>query len=238
MGQAVRRWEDLTWHDLRGIDADRTVVVLPVAAIEQHGPHLPLATDAIINRGILEAHLSGILTSTSLLVNARGSEEAGELRRRAPGLSVGLHVDLGGDPATGYRVYISDDGYGWSDATAVSTGTNFAYVGLTPGKVYYFKVSATNAGGESFPTETIAARVGPANPPLLLVSGFDRIDRSALIAKNDTIGTNYRMDLRRMNSYDYVVAHGEAIGAANVNFDVIFLCLLNPAPACPAAVQS
>jgi chitin disaccharide deacetylase len=51
-----------------------------------------------INRGILEAHLSGILTSASLLVNAPGSEEAGELARRAPGLSVGLHFDLGGDP--------------------------------------------------------------------------------------------------------------------------------------------
>ena len=50
-----------------------------------------------INRGILEAHLSGILTSTSLLVNAPGSEEAGELRRRAPGMSIGLHADLGGD---------------------------------------------------------------------------------------------------------------------------------------------
>jgi predicted glycoside hydrolase/deacetylase ChbG (UPF0249 family) len=50
-----------------------------------------------INRGILEAHLSGILTSASLLVNAPGSEEAGELARRAPGLSVGLHVDLGGE---------------------------------------------------------------------------------------------------------------------------------------------
>ena len=47
-----------------------------------------------INRGILEAHLHGILTSTSLLVNAPGSEEAGELRQRAPGMSIGLHADL------------------------------------------------------------------------------------------------------------------------------------------------
>lgn len=48
-----------------------------------------------VNRGILQAHEHGILTSTSLLVNAPGSEEAGELRRRAPRLSIGLHVDLG-----------------------------------------------------------------------------------------------------------------------------------------------
>jgi predicted glycoside hydrolase/deacetylase ChbG (UPF0249 family) len=47
-----------------------------------------------INRGIIEAHESGILTSTSLLVNAAGSKEAAELGRAAPDLSVGLHADV------------------------------------------------------------------------------------------------------------------------------------------------
>src|SRR5438093_11276312 len=47
-----------------------------------------------INRGILEAHQRGILTSASLLVDAPGSEEAARLGRAAPELSVGLHVDL------------------------------------------------------------------------------------------------------------------------------------------------
>jgi len=47
-----------------------------------------------INRGILEAHQRGILTSTSLLVDAPGSEEAARLGRAARELSVGLHVDL------------------------------------------------------------------------------------------------------------------------------------------------
>lgn len=46
------------------------------------------------NRGILEAHQRGILTSASLLVNARRSEEAAVLARTTPGLSVGLHADL------------------------------------------------------------------------------------------------------------------------------------------------
>ena len=43
-----------------------------------------------INRGIQEAHQRGILTSTSLLVNAAVSREAAELSRTAPELSVGL----------------------------------------------------------------------------------------------------------------------------------------------------
>ncbi len=47
-----------------------------------------------INLGILEAHRRGILTSTSLLVNAEKSEEAATLSRDAPNLSVGLHADL------------------------------------------------------------------------------------------------------------------------------------------------
>src|SRR5947208_7925070 len=49
-----------------------------------------------INRGIMEAHRSGILTSTSLLVNTAWSREAAELSRAAPELSVGLHADLRG----------------------------------------------------------------------------------------------------------------------------------------------
>ena len=47
-----------------------------------------------INLGIVEAHRLGILTSTSLLVNAERSEEAAALGRAAPKLSVGLHADL------------------------------------------------------------------------------------------------------------------------------------------------
>src|SRR5881628_541426 len=48
-----------------------------------------------VNRGILEAHKHGILTSTSLLVTTPWAEEAAELSLTAPDLSVGLHVDLG-----------------------------------------------------------------------------------------------------------------------------------------------
>ena len=47
-----------------------------------------------IDRGIIEAHQRGVLTSTSLLVNATASGEAAELSRSAPDLSVGLHADL------------------------------------------------------------------------------------------------------------------------------------------------
>ena len=53
-----------------------------------------------INRGILDAHRQGILTSASLIVNMAGSEDAALLSRTVPALSVGLHVNFtneGGD---------------------------------------------------------------------------------------------------------------------------------------------
>lgn len=49
-----------------------------------------------INRGIVEAHRGGILTSTSLMVNAPCSEEAAALTRDTPELSIGLHVHIEG----------------------------------------------------------------------------------------------------------------------------------------------
>ncbi len=47
-----------------------------------------------INRGILEAHCQGILTSTSLMVDMPAAAEAAQLRREVPKVSIGLHVCL------------------------------------------------------------------------------------------------------------------------------------------------
>lgn len=51
------RWQDLTSADFAALDPERTIALLPVAAVEQHGPHLPLATDALINAGLVAAAL-------------------------------------------------------------------------------------------------------------------------------------------------------------------------------------
>ncbi|MCC6006678.1 MAG: creatininase family protein [Rhodobacteraceae bacterium] len=49
-------WSDLTAPDLRASVDDRTVALVPVGATEQHGPHLPLNTDAVLAEGMaLEA---------------------------------------------------------------------------------------------------------------------------------------------------------------------------------------
>src|SRR5947209_7459226 len=50
---ASRHWSELTGPDIRATDMARVIAVLPFAAIEQHGPHLPLGTDMFIMEGYL-----------------------------------------------------------------------------------------------------------------------------------------------------------------------------------------
>jgi len=45
---AIRKLADLAWEEVRDMNRARTVAVLPVGAIEAHGPHLPLGTDLVI----------------------------------------------------------------------------------------------------------------------------------------------------------------------------------------------
>lgn len=47
-------WADFGADEFIGLDPLKTIAVLPIAAIEQHGPHLPVGTDAILNLGCLE----------------------------------------------------------------------------------------------------------------------------------------------------------------------------------------
>ena len=54
-GGLRRIWHEMTSPDFEGLDPERTVAVLPVAAVEQHGPHLPVWVDACLNEGVLEA---------------------------------------------------------------------------------------------------------------------------------------------------------------------------------------
>ena len=46
-------WGELTTKEFEGLDAETTIAVLPVAAIEQHGPHLAVSTDTVIANGMI-----------------------------------------------------------------------------------------------------------------------------------------------------------------------------------------
>jgi len=55
-----RDWTDIRWPDVTADEAARWIAVLPLAATEQHGPHLPLETDVMIGEAYL-ARLRALL---------------------------------------------------------------------------------------------------------------------------------------------------------------------------------
>jgi predicted glycoside hydrolase/deacetylase ChbG (UPF0249 family) len=63
-----------------------------------------------INRGIVECHRRGVVTSTSLMVEGRAAAEAAALAKDHPGLAVGLHFDVVGE---------DDKSFDLDDAAAV-----------------------------------------------------------------------------------------------------------------------
>jgi creatinine amidohydrolase len=71
MATTSRYWADLSTRDFAqlqaGGDAARTIAVLPVAATEQHGPHLPLSVDTVLVDGIVQAALPQLAAELSVL---------------------------------------------------------------------------------------------------------------------------------------------------------------------------
>lgn len=76
---------------------------------------------------------------------------------------------------TAYKLYrrVEDGGF---DNGIVVREPSIALSDLQPGKIYSFKVTAFNEGGESFPSEILACSLPEDNQkPVLIVNGFDRI---------------------------------------------------------------
>ena len=51
----VRYFPDLTGPQVTQLLTDRSILVQPLGAIEQHGPHLPLSTDSVVATAVAEA---------------------------------------------------------------------------------------------------------------------------------------------------------------------------------------
>src|SRR5215475_12853190 len=59
-----RDWTEIRWADAAPADISRWIAVLPLAATEQHGPHLPLETDVLIADAYL-ARVRELLPTTA-----------------------------------------------------------------------------------------------------------------------------------------------------------------------------
>ncbi|MDK2971232.1 MAG: hypothetical protein PWP23_987 [Candidatus Sumerlaeota bacterium] len=81
---------------------------------------------------------------------------------------------------SGYIVYRSADGRAFDNGTWVQT-PRYEVSGLEADKTVSFRVTAANAGGESFPTPVVSVRWSEGKSPLLIVDGFDRICGPAIV---------------------------------------------------------
>jgi creatinine amidohydrolase len=100
-----RAWADLAWPEFKSLPAN-TVAILPVAAIEQHGPHLPVGVDAAIGAGILAraldllpAHVPALaLPMTSVGISVEHLAYPGTLTV-SPEIALALWGDIGASVA-------------------------------------------------------------------------------------------------------------------------------------------
>lgn len=83
-------WSDLTTTDFAALDRARVIAVLPVGAVEQHGPHLPLSTDADL--------ASGVLTRIGTLDRSR--DDDGPIVLVLPMQPIGQSLEHEGMPGT------------------------------------------------------------------------------------------------------------------------------------------
>jgi hypothetical protein len=86
---------------------------------------------------------------------------------------------------TSYIIYVAKGEEGFDNGTIIQT--NACEIQLLPNTPYRFKVTACNAGGESFPSETLSALYRPnSEGTILIVNGFHRL-ASPQVVDNDSL---------------------------------------------------
>jgi hypothetical protein len=86
-----------------------------------------------------------------------------------------------------YVVYTRADEGGFNNGLV--TANNRIVIEIQPGKIYSFKVTALNKGGESFPSEILPVyRANNNKPEVMIVNGFSRISAPGSFNSNGTAG--------------------------------------------------
>lgn len=111
-----------------------------------------------------------------------------------------------------YVVYTRIGYGGFDNGTLVSKPTYIAKI--EPGLVYSYKVTAVNRGGESFPSEILAAyKAKQERGQVLIINGFDRISGPAVINTPQVAG----FDLNQDPGVPYL--YNISLSGAQVDFD-------------------
>lgn len=139
-------WQELSTTEAGHLAASDPVVILPVAAVEQHGPHLPLSTDLEIGLGLLAEAFRRLPEEVSARVLPPLSVGASLEHREMPGtltFSAGLLeeilVELGASVArTGVRRLVVLNSHGGNQAVVERAALRLrAAHGLLVVKAYY-----------------------------------------------------------------------------------------------------
>ncbi|MEO1625004.1 MAG: N-acetylmuramoyl-L-alanine amidase, partial [Bacteroidota bacterium] len=158
---------------------------------------------------------------THLYAQSKGGKEI-QVAWKAP--LFGGHL---GSKASSYKVYISRHGKAFADFETTRLN-KFTFQNLQPSTTYYIRVAALNKGGESFPSAVVAVRTpskDKAGEKLLIVDGFDRLDRGLTIQCKHRLSHFGRPQLVRrvfldqMNHYDYMAEHAQALEQSGLPFD-------------------
>jgi hypothetical protein len=108
--------------------------------------------------------------------------------------------------ATGYILYTRIDEGGFNNGQAFDEA--HAELPLQPGHIYSFRVSATNAGGESFPSEILSVGVVSKDAPtVLIVNNFDRLSAPVSFASRDSLYAGFMNRLDSGVPYVYDISY-------------------------------
>ena len=117
----VHRLEEMSTPAIDALDRERTVVVLAVSPLEEHGPHLPVGVDAfaaryfaesIAERFVAERPGWAVLLAPTLHLGSFAFDAAGTIRVRQRVVRDAL-VDYGASLArTGFRYLLVSNGHG------------------------------------------------------------------------------------------------------------------------------
>jgi len=93
-----------------------------------------------------------------------------------------------------YMVYQRKENEGFNQGVLVNdTSTEIELDSFN--RIYSYKITALNEGGESFPSEILSVGIIKNKPTVLVVNAFDRISAPAIFDDEDRAGFDYRSDM-------------------------------------------
>lgn len=147
-------WREMTTRDFASGDTAAWIAVLPIAAIEQHGPHLPVGVDALIAEEMVARCVAGLpedVPATFLPVQAVCKSNE--------------HIDFPGTLTVDWDVAIR---------TWIAIGHSVARAGLRK------LVIVTSHGGNVAPMEIVARELRQTHAMAVATTSWGRLSTSAV----------------------------------------------------------